>query len=81
MNSNSGPRILKNYISVKDAAEFSGYCQQYLRRLLRTKKLMGLKIGQLWLIEVDKFEEYIFQKRNSKDKRSGPKSDQGIYRI
>jgi excisionase family DNA binding protein len=65
----SKPQILENCISVKAAAEYSGYSQQYLRRLLRTKKLVGLKVGQLWLIDVDKFEDYIFLGRNSKDKR------------
>ncbi len=79
MNFNSTPRILERCISVKDAAEYSGYSEQYLRRMLRNKKLIGLKIGQLWLIDVDKFEEYIFLGRNSKDKRFGNKSEYSTY--
>ena len=33
------------------AAEYSGYNEQYLRRLLRAGRLEGIKIGQVWLIE------------------------------
>jgi hypothetical protein len=38
--------VLNNHISVKAAALFSGYSLQYLRRMLRTGKLNGVKIGQ-----------------------------------
>jgi len=63
----SKPVILDNLISVKAAAEYSGYSPQYLRRLLRIGKLPGLKLGQMWLIEMKSFEKYI--------------SRQGIHRI
>lgn len=33
------------------ASEISGYILQYLRRLLRWGKLIGLKLGQDWLID------------------------------
>jgi len=35
------PVVVNNHISVKVAAEFSGYSLQYLRRLLRYGKLDG----------------------------------------
>jgi hypothetical protein len=38
-------------ISVWALAEFSSYSLQYLRRLLRGGKQVGLKIGQGWLID------------------------------
>ena len=43
--------VVTNHITVKAAAEFSGYSLQYLRRLLRDGKLAGLKIGQVWHLE------------------------------
>lgn len=46
----TSPRILINHISVHATALYSGYCLQYLRRLLRFGKLEGVKIGQFWLI-------------------------------
>ena len=39
--------VLEKHISVKAAAEFSGYSIQYLRRLLRDGRLEGIKIGQV----------------------------------
>lgn len=73
MSSVSNPFVLENCLSVKVAAEYSGYSQQYLRRLLRLGKLTGLKIGQLWLIEMGAFEVYLAHGENSKDHRFGPK--------
>ena len=67
------PVVLKNLISVKDAAECSGYSLQYLRRLLRSEKLAGLKLGQQWLIEMASFEAYLANAEGSKDHRFGPK--------
>jgi excisionase family DNA binding protein len=66
------PFVLNNLISVKAAAEFSGYSHQYLRRLMRTGKLAGLKLGQVWLIQMESFEEYLAKSRSSKDLRFGP---------
>lgn len=73
MPSASKPVVLDNYLSVKAAAEYSDYSHQYLRRLLRLGKLAGLKLGQLWLIEMDSFEGYLTQAGNSRDNRFAPK--------
>jgi len=37
---------------VQAAAEATGYNIQYLRRLLRSGKLEGIKIGQMLLIDI-----------------------------
>jgi len=50
-NPQVSPVVVNNHISVKAAAEFSGYSLQYLPRLRRCVKLDGLKIGQVWLID------------------------------
>ena len=67
------PIVLNNHISVKAAAVYSGYSLQYLRRLMRSGKLMGLKIGQLWMIEKNNFDAYLENVEVSKDRRFGPK--------
>lgn len=67
------PIVFNNCISVNAAAEYSGYNQQYLRRLLRLGKLAGLKLGQLWLIELESLECYLVKAGNSKDHRFGSK--------
>lgn len=73
MVSVSKPTVLQGIISVKVASEYSGYSQQYLRRLLRLGKLTGLKFGQVWLIDMDSFEWYLSEVGNSTDHRFGPK--------
>jgi excisionase family DNA binding protein len=73
MLSQNSPVVLNNLISVKDAAECSGYSTQYLRRLLRVGKLAGLKLGQQWLIQIDSFEAYLINAESSKDHRFGSK--------
>jgi len=62
----------KEYISVRTAAEISGYNQQYLRRLLRGNILKSKRLGQLWLIERNGFVEYLNHAKQSNDKRFGP---------
>ena len=69
---NSPMIVVNNHISVKAAAEYSDYSLQYLRRLLRSGKLAGLKIGQVWLIDSTAFEVYLEEAIRSKDRRFGP---------
>jgi len=73
MSSQISPVVLNDLISVKDAAACSGYSLQYIRRLLRLEKLAGLKLGQVWLIQMDSFEAYLTNAESSKDHRFGPK--------
>ena len=67
------PQVLNNHISVQMAASYSGYSTQYLRRLLRTGKLEGTKIGQLWLVEKGVLDSYIEAAQDATDQRFGPK--------
>ena len=69
----SPPVVVNNHISVRAAAEFSGYSLQYLRRLLRCGRLVGLKIGQVWLIDKTAFEAYMKKAVQATDRRFGPK--------
>jgi excisionase family DNA binding protein len=72
-NQIDSPQVLNNHISVQVAASYSGYSTQYLRRLLRTGKLEGIKIGQLWLVDKGAFDFYIEQAQDATDQRFGPK--------
>ena len=65
--------VLTNHVSIKTAAVFSGYSLQYLRRLLRTEKLHGVKIGQLWLIDKSALDAYVESTAINGDGRFGPK--------
>ena len=48
--------LFKEHLSVQAASEATGYNIQYLRRLLRSGTLEGIKIGQIWLIEMQSLE-------------------------
>ena len=65
--------VLEKHISVKAAAEFSGYSIQYLRRLLRAGQLEGIKIGQVWLIRLASLEAYARNGQMVGDRRHGPR--------
>jgi excisionase family DNA binding protein len=66
--------VLYKHISVKAAAEFSGYNIQYLRRLLRTGQLEGIKIGQVWLIKMASLDAYLKSAQRMGDRRCGPRA-------
>lgn len=67
--------VLNDLISVKTAVSFSGYSLQYIRRFLPTGKLVGLKIGQFWLIDKITFEAYLKNICKPPDRRYGPKNN------
>ena len=67
------PIVLNNCISVNGAAFYSGYSLQYMRRLLRTGKLAGLKLGQHWLVEMESFSSYLDKVERCHDNRFGSK--------
>jgi hypothetical protein len=69
----STEQVIANHISVQAATEISGYNAQYLRRLLRTGKLEGVKVGQVWLIDMASLQTYFSCALSSNDMRYGPK--------
>jgi hypothetical protein len=62
---NAIPLISKTTIYLcKQLLPSSGYCFQYLRRLLRNGKLEGVMIGQTWLVKCEALDSYL--KRTAK---------------
>ena len=68
------PLITNKYFKVRAASEFSGYNQQYFRRLLREGVFRTRKIGQIWLIDHKEFVDYLKVATRSNDKRFGPQN-------
>lgn len=66
--------VLEKHISVKAAADYSGYSLQYLRRLLREDLLDGIKIGQVWLIRMASLDAYLKCAISMGDRRCGPRA-------
>ncbi len=65
--------LINQHLTVQAAADVTGYNIQYLRRLLRSDKLEGIKIGQIWLIEMQSLEKYLQHVENASDRRCGPR--------
>ena len=63
--------ITGEFLTVRSAADISGYNEQYIRRLLREGVFMSTRIGQIWMINQDSFSEYLDNAKQSKDKRIG----------
>lgn len=73
-NSSNDSETDNEYMSVKDAAKFSGYNDQYLRRLLVDGTIQGSKIGQVWLVNLKSLKAYLQSvSQKSNDRRYGPR--------
>ena len=61
--------LIRRHLTVQGAADVTGDNIQYLRRLLRSGKLECIKIGQLWLIEMQSLEKYLQDVESTSDRR------------
>ncbi len=61
------------YMPAQDAAAYSGYNRQYIRRLLNSGTIDGIKVGQVWLVKVASLDAYLKSVRQSNDRRFGPR--------
>jgi hypothetical protein len=68
------PQIIdNNHISVQTGAACNGYSPpQYLRRLLRTGKLSGVKVGQVCLTDKAVFDDNLDTTDETSDRRFSP---------
>ena len=65
--------LINRHVPVQAAAEFTGYNIQYLRRMLRSGALEGIKIGQIWLIDMESLLVYLEGVESTTDRRYGPR--------
>jgi len=65
--------LINRHVPVQVAAEFTGYNIQYLRRMLRSGSLKGIKMGQIWLIDMESLLAYMEYIESTSDRRYGPK--------
>ena len=50
---------LGDYLTIKQAAELSGYSERYLRLLIYDDELECVKVGNMWFIVESSMREYI----------------------
>ncbi|MBN1661047.1 MAG: helix-turn-helix domain-containing protein [Anaerolineae bacterium] len=58
--------------TIAEAAEHTGYNPEYLRRLIRNKKVNAEKVGTNWLIEIASLTSYV-KELDPTDARTGAK--------
>ena len=64
---------INQHVTVQAASGVTGYNIQYLQRKLRSGALEGVKIGQMWLIEMESLESYPQHVETTIDRRYGPR--------
>ncbi|NOX18774.1 MAG: Fic family protein [Chlorobi bacterium] len=50
-------------ISLKEAAKFFNYSQDYLRNLINNKKLKARKKGKLWFVKISEIDKYVKERK------------------
>lgn len=53
----------KKVISLNQAAQISGYTQDYLGYLIRTGEMKGTKKGRAWFTTEEEVKNYLFKKK------------------
>jgi hypothetical protein len=64
---------MPNWISIDEAVTLSGYNAEYIRRLIRGKRVYAEKKGWQWWIDQRSLAAYLHAARKATDKRRGPK--------
>ncbi len=54
---------LKKIISLRQAAQFSGYTQDYLGYLVREGEIKGIKKGRAWFTTEEEVKNYLFKRK------------------
>ncbi len=62
-----------DWITVNDAAEISGYNAEYLRRLIRNKKIKFRKFSFIYQVNRKSLIDYLKEAEKMVDKRYTPK--------
>jgi excisionase family DNA binding protein len=66
--------MAEDWITVKEASDLSGYNAQYIRRLVRRKRIKSEKWVRDWMLSRSSLMAYIQAAEKSKDSRKGPRT-------
>ncbi len=65
---------MADWITTTEAVSLTRYNPEYLRRLVRAKKIAARKFGTIWQINRKSLLAYVESNTDSADQRRGPKS-------
>lgn len=66
--------MAEDWLTVQDAAKFSGFHPESIRELVRDGKIKAQKFGIVWQVSRRSLENYVKAAEKSDDKRRGAKS-------
>ena len=66
-------RSIDDFLTIEEAAQRSGYAEQYVRRMAKTGMIRAVKRGHFWLVERASLEAYLQAARRTDDRRYGPR--------
>ena len=55
-------KMIKGYLTTRQASERSGISQDHIRRLMWSGTLSGLKLGRDWLVEASSLDHYLLNR-------------------
>ncbi len=68
---------MEDWLTTYEAVQISGYELDYIRKLVRAKKITGRKWGQSWQVSRKSLQEFIKSREQQGEKRGRkPKRDQ-----
>ena len=67
-------RSIEDFMTIEEATDFSGYTEQYLRRMSRAGKIEAIKRGHFWLVNRHSLEAYMSKAEDADDRRYGPRA-------
>jgi len=59
----------KRFLSVREAAALAGVSEQYVRKVLRSGALRGIRIGKAWAVDEKKLQHWLEERALSHQKR------------
>ena len=65
-----------DWITTAEAAQITGYHQDYIRKLLYASKVHGRKFGTVWQVSRDSLLAHLHS-MDIKGEKRGPKTDKG----
>jgi excisionase family DNA binding protein len=65
--------MAEEWLTTEQAAELSGYHENYIRRIIRAGKVRAQKFGPTWQVNRDSLLQYLDMAKKTTDKRWGPK--------
>lgn len=63
----------EEWITTSEAAQITGYNEEYIRRLARKEKIKARKFGTIWQVHAASMLRYLSNAEKNDDKRSGPR--------